>query len=171
MSEAVMQERDDTDTRLNTTKAKDLMTKQILPAYGEWPVKDLAEFLVSNGISGAPVVDNDDRLIGVVSVTDVARHASISNEESDVRGSHDFYTDALNFDFDDQFVNELDDEPEEQTTVRDIMTPTVHDVSAAASIKEVSAAMVRNRIHRVFVSENQKIVGVVSALDVLRLLS
>ena len=170
MSDAAVAAEPSTEARLAQTLAKDLMTKQILPAYGEWTVKDLAEFLVSNGISGAPVVDNEDRLIGVVSVTDVARHASISNEETDVRAAHEYYTDELNINFDDEFINEFEDEPQNQTTVKDIMTPTVHDVTSGASIKEVSSAMVRNRIHRVFVSENQKIVGVVSALDVLRLI-
>lgn len=58
----------------------------------------------------------------------------------------------------------------EQTTVTDIMTPMVHDVPANATMKQVASAMVKNRIHRVFVSDNQKIVGVLSALDVLRLI-
>lgn len=159
-----------TDDKLRTTLAKDLMTRHILPAYGDWSVKDLAEFLVSNGISGAPVVDNEERLLGVVSVTDVARHTSISSDEADVRSAHGYYTDALDYDFADEMINEFADDIEEQTTVKDIMTPTVHDVSANATMKEVAAAMVRNRIHRVFVSDNQKIVGVLSALDVLRLI-
>lgn len=170
MTEAALQEQISAEDRLLGTQAKDLMTKQILPAYGEWSVKDLAEFLVSNGISGAPVVDNDDRLIGVVSVTDVARHTSISSEESDIRSSHDYYTDELAIDFSDQFINEFDDDTEEQTSVADIMTPMIHDVPTTASIKQVSSAMVKNRIHRVFVSDKQKIVGVVSALDVLKLI-
>ena len=159
-----------TDDKLRTTLAKDLMTRQILPAYGDWSVKDLAEFLVSNGISGAPVVDNDDKLLGVVSVTDVARHTSISKDEADVRSAHGYYTDALDYDFDEEVINEFAEDLEEQTTVRDIMTPMVHDVPADATMKQVAAAMVRNRIHRVFVSDNHKIVGVLSALDVLRLI-
>lgn len=159
-----------TDDKLCNTKAKDLMTKQILPAYADWSVKDLAEFLVSNGISGAPVVDNDEKLLGVVSVTDVARHTSIAEAESDIRSAHGYYTDALDFAFDEDLINEFDDDVEEQPQVKDIMTPMVHDVDANASIKEVASAMVKNRIHRVFVSDKQKIVGVLSALDVLRLI-
>lgn len=159
-----------TDDKLSQTKAKDLMTKQILPAYSDWTVKDLAEFLVSNGISGAPVVDDAEKLLGVVSVTDVARHASISEAEADVRAAHGYYTDALDYSFDEDLINEFGEEVEEQTTVKDIMTPMVHDVPADASIREVADAMVKNRIHRVFVSDNQKIIGVLSALDVLRLI-
>ncbi|MDX1693232.1 MAG: CBS domain-containing protein [Ketobacteraceae bacterium] len=159
-----------TEDRLRHTLAKDLMTQHIMPAYADWSVKDLAEFLVSNGISGAPVVDNDEKLLGVVSLTDVARHASIANDEADVRVAHGYYTDALDYTFDDELANEFGDDIEEQTTVKDIMTPMVHEVPADATVKEAAAAMVRNRIHRVFVSRNQKIVGVLSALDVLRLI-
>ena len=157
-------------SKLNSTQAKSSMTKQIMPAYSDWSVKDLAEFLVSNGISGAPVVDNDEKLLGVVSVTDVARYTSISEEESDVRSSHDYYTDALDFSFDDDLFSDIEIDADQVTTVKDIMTPTVHDVDAEASMREVCNAMVKNRIHRVFVSSQGKIIGVVSALDVLRLL-
>ncbi len=170
MTEADLQNNSSTGERLMSTQAHELMTKHILPAYGEWSVKDLAEFLVSNGISGAPVVNSQDHLIGVVSVTDVARYTSISTEESDVRSSHEYYTDELAIDFGDDFINEFEDDPEEVTTVKDIMTPMIHDVPGTASIKEVSSSMVKNRIHRVFVSENRKIIGVVSALDILKLI-
>ena len=159
-----------TEDRLHSTPAKDLMTRQVMPAFGDWPVKDLAEFLVSNGISGAPVVDDSERLIGVVSVTDIARHTSIADDEADVRASHGYYTDALDYDFNDEFINEFAGDDIEQTTVKDIMTPMVHDVPANATMKQVASAMVKNRIHRVFVSDNHKIVGVLSALDVLRLI-
>ena len=162
--------KESTQSKLLITTAKDLMTKHILPAYSDWSVKDLAEFLVSNGISGAPVVDNEEKLLGVVSVTDVARHASITDAESDVRSAHDFYTDALDFSFDEDLINEFQDDAQQLTTVKDIMTPMVHDVDANTPIKEVCAAMLSNRIHRVFVSDHQRIIGVVSALDVLRLL-
>lgn len=79
-----------TEDKLHSFLAKDLMTQQILPAYGDWSVKDLAEFLVSNGISGAPVVDSSEKLIGVVSVTDIARHTSIAEDEADVRAAHGY---------------------------------------------------------------------------------
>ncbi len=165
-----MGESTDNDTvlrQLENKTVESIMTRNILPAYADWSVKDLAEFLVANGISGAPVVDDEEKLLGVVSVTDVARHASISNEESEVREIHDVYTDALDFSFDDDLVSEFQEDAENLSTVRDIMTPMVHDINARASILEASRDMVRNRIHRLFVSDSNKIIGVVSALDIL----
>jgi signal-transduction protein with cAMP-binding, CBS, and nucleotidyltransferase domain len=38
-------------------------------------------------------------------------------------------------------------------------------------VAEIAQMMVKGRIHRVFVTEDKKIVGVVSALDLLRLLA
>lgn len=152
------------------TKASDIMTQSILPASVDWSVKDLAEFLVANGISGAPVVDHTEQLVGVVSVTDVARHASISDDEADIRDSHEYYTDTLDFQFDKELIHDFEDNENTKNTVRDIMTPKVHDIDGSASLQEVCHDMVHNRIHRIFVSNNNKIVGVISALDILAIL-
>jgi CBS domain-containing protein len=41
-------------------------------------------------------------------------------------------------------------------------------VGIDSKLSEVSGTMIENDIHRVFVTENEKIVGIVSALDILR---
>ena len=152
---------------LDRFRAADLMTQALLVANADWSVGELAQFLVSNGISGAPVVDQRERLVGVVSVTDIARHASMGEDERDLRDRHHYYTDALDFALDDDVFNEFEETDEDVTRVRDIMTPSVFDVDANASIRAVSLAMVNNRIHRVLVSDQGRVVGLISALDIL----
>ena len=159
-----------TEQEVFAIKASDIMTQSIMPASADWSVKDLAEFLVANGISGAPVVDQTEQLVGVVSVTDVARHASISEDEADIRNSHEYYTDTLNLQFDKELIHEFEDNENTTNTVHDIMTPKVHDIDCNASLQEVCHDMVTNRIHRIFVSSNSKIVGVISALDILAII-
>lgn len=152
---------------LDACRAGDLMTRALLVAHADWSVNELAQFLVSNGISGAPVVDDRERLLGVVSVTDIARHASMAEDERDLRNRHHYYTDALDFSLDDDSVDEFGKSDDDLPLVRDIMTPAVFDVDVNASIRDVSLAMVKNRIHRVLVSDNGRVVGIVSALDIL----
>lgn len=155
---------------LDECKVGDLMTRSLLVASAEWRVSELAEFLVSNGISGAPVVDERERVVGVVSVTDIARHASMAEDGPGIR-HHQYYTDALDFTLDDDLYVEYDDDDDEVATVRDIMTPSVFDIDIHASVRQAANAMVKNRIHRVMVSDRGRVVGIVSALDVLALIN
>jgi signal-transduction protein with cAMP-binding, CBS, and nucleotidyltransferase domain len=48
------------------------------------------------------------------------------------------------------------------------MTNDVISVGCDSTLSEVSAIMVESDIHRVFVTEDEKIIGIVSALDILR---
>lgn len=147
-----------------------LMTRSLLVAKADWRVTELAEFLVGNGISGAPVVDSRERVVGVVSVTDIARHTSMVEDEPGIH-HHQYYTDTLDFTLDEDLYIDYDEDEDEVATVRDIMTPAVFDVDINTSIRSASAAMVKNRIHRVLVSDRGKVVGIVSALDILALLN
>lgn len=151
--------------------ARDIMTSSLLAANEAWTVSELAQFLVSNGITGAPVVDDDERLVGVVSVTDVARFASMDRDEEDRRGHHGYYTDSLDFDTRFDYLEDSSEPHMEASTVADIMTPSVFDLDASTPISRIAKEMVGNGIHRVFVSDAGKIIGVVSALDILQIVT
>ena len=53
-------------------------------------------------------------------------------------------------------------------TVNQVMTSVVFQVDSDSKVSQIADTMVRGRIHRVFVVEAGKIVGVISALDLLR---
>ena len=48
------------------------------------------------------------------------------------------------------------------------MTPFVYRVEEDTPLKELAGVMVSGRIHRLFVTKEDKLVGVVSALDILK---
>ena len=56
--------------------ASDLMNPEVLTVRDDMTVRELAAFLIENEISGAPVADAEERLVGVVSLVDVAAVAS-----------------------------------------------------------------------------------------------
>ena len=156
---------------LNDVVAKDVMSTSLLAAHESWTVSELAQFLVSNGITGAPVLDEDEHLVGVVSATDVTRFASMGEDMMEDRGRHGYYTDSLEFNSPFDYLDEAPDSQLDSATVRDIMTPSVFDVNGDTSVNDVAREMVSNGIHRVFVREQSRIVGVVSALDILKLVT
>ena len=53
--------------------AKDIMTTNVITVGPDTPVPEIANLLIERGISGVPVVDDDDRLIGMVSEGNLTR--------------------------------------------------------------------------------------------------
>jgi CBS domain-containing protein len=50
------------------------------------------------------------------------------------------------------------------------MTPTIFRVNENATVQQVADTMIRGRIHRVFVTQEEKVVGIISAADMLRVI-
>lgn len=55
--------------------------------------------------------------------------------------------------------------------VREIMTPTVYTVPDDEPVPQIARAMIAGRIHRLFVTRDKRVVGIVTPLDLLRLLT
>jgi IMP dehydrogenase len=51
--------------------AKQIMTRDVITVKPTLPVRNLAALLIKNQISGAPVADNDGKIVGVVSEADI----------------------------------------------------------------------------------------------------
>lgn len=144
--------------------ARDVMTPNVLTVSEDWTLPELARFLTDHSISGAPVTNADGKLAGVVSVTDIARAAGSATArwvEPNTLYQHegDLAADDLG-----SLVVEL----ESDLTVGQIMTPVVFEVDVDSSVSHVANTLVRGRIHRAFVVERGRVVGVISALDLLR---
>jgi CBS domain-containing protein len=54
-------------------KVKDVMTTDVLTVRPDTSFKDTVELLVENHVSGVPVVDADDRLVGIIARQDLLR--------------------------------------------------------------------------------------------------
>ena len=128
--------------------AGDLMNPEILTVDADLNVRELASFLVENEISGAPVRDEEGRIVGVVSLFDIA--AVTSDGEDGSGGGPEEARDGL--------------------LVADIMTPLVHSVTEDATVSEVAAAMLKGHLHRLLVTRENQAVGIISTSDLLGLL-
>jgi len=127
-------------------KAAELMTPSPISIRENATVREAIELLTRREISGAPVIDQAGRPVGVVSRGDILVHDR----------------EAVDF-------PEPIDEEDRGTRVRDIMTPVVFCVSPDASASRVVREMVELKVHRLFVvDELGTLVGVISVLDVLR---
>jgi len=145
--------------------AKHIMTSEIIPAHEKMTVLALTQLFQKHDISGAPVVDDAGHLVGVVSTTDVLLHSDVFGEspvvESEYHKQHDDVAfETLSEDFVPEDVVNLQ--------VRDIMSTNVLSVSVDTPIEEVAKIMYTDRIHRLLVLEDGRLVGILSTMDVLR---
>ena len=155
------------DTR---TTVNSIMQRHVLSVEENWPLHRLASFLTDNQISGAPVTSENGELIGVVSLTDIVRYESMPENRADVHDTHEYYLHTLEMQVTQEEATTFHAEQESSATVRDIMTPMIFEVDENASIEEVADTMVKGHIHRLFVTNNKQISGVVTALDMVEFL-
>lgn len=136
-------------------KVKDVMQAKVMKVLPEMSVPALIQLLQTQMIQGAPVVDQQNRVIGIVSLSDVASEAARTQGEV-LRLHHG--QEAL-----------FDDEPLRFSTVREIMNPVVYQVQEDEPVDEVIRFMLNARIHRAIVVRDETLVGIVSTTDFMRL--
>jgi len=148
--------------------AADVMNPRVLTVRHDMTVRELAGFLVENDISGAPVEDGSGKLVGVVSVTDIAE--ALGEEEEDDEGERsDFFASEWDGGMSRE---EIEDIPPGATalTAADLMTPDVFTVGEETPVSEIAGAMIANHIHRLLVTREDRVVGIISTSDLLGLL-
>ena len=146
---------------------RDLMNPHIVTVSDDMTTDELARYLLEREISGAFVVDDQGRLVGVVSMTDIGRNLA---EPSDDRstGSSFYRDDAAEPTLDDlgqRFVEQR------AVTVRDVMTPTIHEVPVTATVSEAARIMVDRHIHRLLVTQGKDPVGILTSTDLLKMVA
>jgi CBS domain-containing protein len=122
-------------------------------------------------VSGLPVLDHNDRCVGVVSATDILGLEQQQSERADEEFEQ---TVGSYYDPDTQKWENLrvsgtvDELPELE--VAEIMTREVVSVRPGTPVRQVAALMDERRIHRVLVlDEENRLHGLISALDIVRL--
>ncbi len=160
----------------NRTKAADIMRKDVVALAADDTIERALEIFEEQRISGAPVVDRNDHLVGVLTLSDVTKTEHFSDGRIALRRrgyemsepSGEELLDEL--DPDEVFFVKEDYSAEMVDTDRvgDWMTPKVISVAPDAALEEVCRLMVDEHIHRVFVAEKGKLQGVVSSFDVVR---
>jgi CBS domain-containing protein len=144
--------------------AADIMTKNVICVTKDADLRDLGKLFLAKRITGAPVIDRDGDICGVISQSDLLYY-QLSRDDELVMPS-DFYQSArvegrpIAKGFQIEDVN--------TATVEEVMTPVVHAVLPSTPVEAIAKLMTQRHIHRVIVRQEMKVVGIISALDVLR---
>ncbi|MBI3928216.1 MAG: CBS domain-containing protein [Armatimonadetes bacterium] len=156
--------------RTKIARVEDLMQKEVVCVPLEMSITELARLLTSRRISGAPVIDPDGKLVGVVSLVDVAIH--VSQAEMDLTPVHysgRWWKDG-GIDQDSLFDGFMVQEFSSSTSVADIMTPAAYQIAEDAELLELVDLMLAGGIHRAIVTRGGQVVGIVTTTDLMRFL-
>jgi CBS domain-containing protein len=154
-------------SRKKTLRARDVMTAEVVRVPADLTVSELADVFMENEISGAPVVDEDGSLLGVVSVFDIARQRSGETGIPTDQGNPEFYVRGWEESYSLEEFRKLRVQ-EGNLTVREVMTPAIFTVAEDDPIADVARTLVDGHIHRVLVVRGSEVVGIISSLDLLR---
>ena len=56
--------------------AKDIMTKEVILAHPDTPILDVAKLLAEHNFDGVPIIDSDNKLVGIVTEYDLINKTS-----------------------------------------------------------------------------------------------
>ncbi len=149
-------------------KAKDIMNTDVLSVRDDMTVQELASFLTDREILGAPVVDSEGEVVGVVSCTDIAQSTTTEATMLMSKTTPGFYEHGWENKLDTYEMVRLHVEENESLPVREIMTPTIYTVPEDTPISDIAKAMVAGRIHRLLVTRGSRLVGIITTLDMLQ---
>ena len=123
-------------------RVADIMRTDLVTALPETSVSEIVISLADAHISAVPVVDEHGRMLGVISASDVLEAEA---EAGDATAA----TMVLS------------------TTARDLMTPMVRTIVPEATLKDAALRMLYSDVHRLFVTSSGRLVGVISAMDLV----
>jgi CBS domain-containing protein len=125
-------------------RVAEIMQRNLKTIRGTDTVGDAIALLAESHVGGVPVIDDHGRLVGVLSNSDIleslAEHTDPEERE--------------------QIIQE--------TLIQEIMTPRPQTISPDASVRDAAQRILYLEVHRLFVEEKGRLVGVVSTTDLVR---
>lgn len=137
---------------------KDIMSTDILTINSTDSIKDLITLFTDNDITGVPVLNRSGFVVGVVSNSDVIKNES----------SHSYYNDPFMRNF---HENIYEDSTFFEQTVSLIMSEDLYTIEPGDTIAKMAKIMYEKKIHRLLVIEYDKLIGIVTTFDLLKLLA
>ena len=135
-------------------KVSDVMSQDVMTITAEAPLKEAAQVMVRSGVSGLPVVGDDQKLIGIITEADfVTAEANRSWGRQRRRLLANFLGEST---------------PQNAKIVADVMTLDPHTIDSGSSVTEAARKMTDLRVKRLpVVLPDGMLCGIISRADVM----
>ncbi len=139
-------------------QAKDVMTANVVTVQPGTGVPEIARLLLKHRISAVPVVDADQRILGIVSEGDLMRRT-----ETDTERRHSWWLEAM---------LSTEDRAREYIKVHgrkagDVMTRDLISVTEETPLYEIAGLLEKHHVKRVPVTRDGRLIGIVSRANLL----
>lgn len=158
-------------TSLST--AAEVMNRDVVTLTADDSLQNAMQIMTQHHVSGVPIVDSENRCIGVVSTSDVVSFVEADQEALEgtiPRTENWFNPETQKWEestFSPEMLGEYDSVP-----IADAMTSDPLTVTPDMPVAEVARLMSEYGIHRVFVvDEDRRLQGVISAFDFVQLVA
>ena len=131
-------------------RAVELMRENVVLIRDADPIEEVLDVLVGEHIHGAPVVNDQGDLVGVISQLDIYFGKMTRNGKLEAKSR---------------------EESVEPLTVRDVMTAPAVSAVEDTDIVDLCRLMFMLRIHRVPIVREDKVLGIISSLDICNALA
>lgn len=135
-------------------RISELMTTDVITVGPDTSLKEAARRMLEAGVSGLPVTDADENLVGIITEADFV--ASEADRRVQKRAG------LL------RFFTGQHDLPDHELKVGDVMTTELIVISPDEDHADAARLMERERVKRLPVVDSGKLVGLVSRTDMLR---
>lgn len=141
-------------------RARDVMTYPVVTVRPETSVRQIARILTERGVSGVPVTDDRDHLLGIVTEGDlVLKEAGPGGLPLLAYLPHDDPREADARALLERVAGKV---------AADVMVTDVITTTEATPLRQVAGTMARNGVNRIPVVSGGQVVGIVTRADVLR---
>ncbi|MFY9174287.1 MAG: CBS domain-containing protein [Peptococcia bacterium] len=147
------------------SSAGEMMTTKVISVGPDDNIEKAVKILAEHNISGLPVVDENNKVVGIISSSDIVKFSGKLHVVPLIASSGwvSPYTDV-------SAMNSYSKGHELLTSrkVRDIMTKKVTTVQESASGEEVARIISKKKINRLPVTDNNgKLVGIITRSDLI----
>jgi CBS domain-containing protein len=142
--------------------ARDIMTKEVITVQEDMTIEVLGRIFIEKRISGAPVLDNKEKLVGVVTENDLVRKNSRLHIPTVVR-IFDAFVPLGSTDRVEEEIRRIS-----ASKVSEICSRTLVTVAPDATLQDISSIMFEKGVHLIPVLDAGRIVGIIGKIDIIR---
>jgi len=146
-------------------RARDLMERDIISVTPDTTILDVHRLFVEEEIHGAPVIDENERVLGVITTLDLLR---ATRDELAPTASAYFQADPPVDNGEWRLISDELEDRMTQVRARDAMSRDIVMVDPDLPVDEVADVMLKQHIHRVLVGASGALQGVLTSFDMLR---
>jgi CBS domain-containing protein len=142
--------------------AKDIMTREVITVRQDTTVKELAEILWKNKISGVPVLDENNTVVSVVTESDLIDQTKKVHIPTMIS-----LLDSVIF-LESSKKTEEEIKKMSGDTAQDICSDELISVAENTGLDEIATIMSERNVHTLPVIQDNKLVGVIGKSDIIR---